>query len=247
MSGRFGLRVRGSFSLNSSAVRFRDLDEVEICRSRAPSSQEPNRRSARVRAPKTFVLPRPLARRLSPPETRHRPLDVPRRQLSLWCFAIAGGRREDLRHGHRATTRDDSRRETPGSSSSAPRRSEPIGTIDCMTSARRQCASLPRRARRSPAGRRLRSIRWAGLHAQSARESFSHVRTSSYQRDRARGAQAAARTIVQMDIFPVCDALGFYARNAETFLRHQEGRAPRARSRWPRISTSCASPWAWWR
>ena len=93
---------------------------------------------------------------------------------------------------------------------------EPIGTIDCMTS--QDVNALVAKARKAQPGWAALTFDQRGAYMLKALEILL-ARQDEFISVIEREGPKPRLDIVQMDIFPVCDALGFYARNAETFLR----------------------------
>jgi acyl-CoA reductase-like NAD-dependent aldehyde dehydrogenase len=96
---------------------------------------------------------------------------------------------------------------------------EPIGTIDCMT---------PDDVRALVAKARTAQPAWATLSFDQRGEYMRKAlrilleKQDDFIRVIEREGPKPRLDIVQMDIFPVCDALGYYAKHAATFLATQK-------------------------
>jgi acyl-CoA reductase-like NAD-dependent aldehyde dehydrogenase len=96
---------------------------------------------------------------------------------------------------------------------------EPIGTIDCMTPD--DVRAVVAKARKAQPGWAALSFEERGKYMLRALEVLLAKQDDFIDVIKREGPKPRL-DVVQMDIFPVCDALGFYARSAEKFLQTQK-------------------------
>ena len=96
---------------------------------------------------------------------------------------------------------------------------EPIGTITCMTA--EDVRHLVAKARKAQPGWAALTFEQRGEYMLKALEILL-ARQDDFISVIEREGPKPRLDVVQMDIFPVCDALGFYAKHAATFLQTQK-------------------------
>ena len=96
---------------------------------------------------------------------------------------------------------------------------EPIGTIDCMTPA--DVRSLVAKARKAQPAWAALTFEQRGAYMLKALEILL-AKQDDFISVIEREGPKPRLDVVQMDIFPVCDALGFYAKHAATYLQTQK-------------------------
>jgi acyl-CoA reductase-like NAD-dependent aldehyde dehydrogenase len=96
---------------------------------------------------------------------------------------------------------------------------DPIGTIDCMTA--EDVRAMVAKARQAQPGWAALTFEQRGAYMLKALEILL-ARQDEFIKVIEREGPKPRLDVVQMDIFPVCDALGFYARHAATFLQTQK-------------------------